>query len=292
MKKYFGFTLIELLVVIAIIAVLAALLFPVFARAKEAAKRTACLSNANQLGLAFVMYCGDYDDTSPSVVQYFAPSHIIDYWQLVQPYIKSTDVFFCPDDPFKGCDAVEFMPTTVPGGKCISYGSNWGPMQSFKLNTQEGGLYGPFVAVPSQKLSYAQGISMTTVVSPADMFAFGESDDIPFYSISMSSILSRTWLLNNTVNSISQVRHSGMSNYSYVDGHAKLLPMRGGMWTGSPSWPQFGSMPIEPILLPANSAHYGDWCSDPKAILNTDVGPLECDQIAQTVLTQTTLWTN
>ena len=62
-----AFTLIELLVVIAIIAILAAILFPVFAQAKEAAKRTTDLSNAKQIGLAFQMYAGDYDDTSPTV---------------------------------------------------------------------------------------------------------------------------------------------------------------------------------------------------------------------------------
>ena len=60
-----GFTLIELLVVIAIIAILAAILFPVFAQAKEAAKRTSCLSNSNQLGKAMLMYMGDNDDKVP-----------------------------------------------------------------------------------------------------------------------------------------------------------------------------------------------------------------------------------
>src|SRR3954462_1190862 len=63
-----GFTLIELLVVIAIIAILAALLFPVFARAKESAKKTACISNLKQIGDAIIMYEGDYDDVFPHAV--------------------------------------------------------------------------------------------------------------------------------------------------------------------------------------------------------------------------------
>ena len=65
MRNRKGFTLIELLVVIAIIALLAAILFPVFAGAREKARQTACLNNNKQLGLAFVMYLGDYDETYP-----------------------------------------------------------------------------------------------------------------------------------------------------------------------------------------------------------------------------------
>src|ERR1700677_3812011 len=98
-----AFTLIELLVVIAIIAILAAILFPVFAQAKEAAKRTSCLSNTKQTVLGFVMYCNDADDTSPAVEEYYATSvYVVDYWQLLQPYIKNTSMFVCPDDQYKG----------------------------------------------------------------------------------------------------------------------------------------------------------------------------------------------
>lgn len=288
-----AFTLIELLVVIAIISILAALLFPAFVQAKEAAKRTACLSSSNQIGMAFVMYCGDYDDRGPSVVEYDYPMrYTTDYWQLIQPYAKNTDVFICPDDVFIGCDAAEMLPVTAPGGKCISYGSNWGPMQSFITGSYEGGLYGPFIYNLPQQYSYAVGIAMTTIASPADMFAFGDSDDVPWYSISMDSILSRYWLENRTIGATSQVRHGGRFNFTYADGHAKMLPMIGGTWDGGASWPEYGSRPIEQTLVPANSSHFGDWCADPKAVLQTDVGPMECDQIAPFVLNQTKLWAN
>jgi prepilin-type N-terminal cleavage/methylation domain-containing protein/prepilin-type processing-associated H-X9-DG protein len=84
-----GFTLIELLVVIAIIAILTAILFPVFALARDAARKTQCLSNARQIGLATHMYAQDYDETYPS-------SHFGIYYVLIQPYAKNKQLWRCP----------------------------------------------------------------------------------------------------------------------------------------------------------------------------------------------------
>jgi len=82
-----GFTLIELLVVIAIIAILAAILFPVFAQGREKARATTCASNLKQLGLSFAMYIADYDEVFPLVFQ----------WKSrLQPYIKNIDINYCP----------------------------------------------------------------------------------------------------------------------------------------------------------------------------------------------------
>jgi prepilin-type N-terminal cleavage/methylation domain-containing protein len=98
-----GFTLIELLVVIAIIAILAAILFPVFARAKEAAKKTACLSNARQIGLAQKMYLNDNEDYAPIFYAYNSipaadqPGHK-GTELLLLPYTKSKDIFKSPLD--------------------------------------------------------------------------------------------------------------------------------------------------------------------------------------------------
>jgi prepilin-type N-terminal cleavage/methylation domain-containing protein len=121
MRKSRGFTLIELLVVIAIIAILAAILFPVFARAREAARKATCLSNLKQIALACLMYAQDYDEVLPAVVSngFATGLHAIDpannaidratavsrdlgskdYWQLADvltPYVKSVDIFLCP----------------------------------------------------------------------------------------------------------------------------------------------------------------------------------------------------
>jgi prepilin-type N-terminal cleavage/methylation domain-containing protein len=100
-----AFTLIELLVVIAIIAILAAILFPVFAQAKEAAKRTACLANGNQIGKAVIMYMGDADDRVPPNMYRFggagnnAYSPTNSVWSLmIKPYRADNIIMRCPSD--------------------------------------------------------------------------------------------------------------------------------------------------------------------------------------------------
>ena len=109
-----GFTLIELLVVIAIIAILAAILFPVFARAREQAHKTTCTSNIKNITLATLMYVQDYDETFPVVakpsVQDTDLGGWLSYWQLLQPYAKNTRIFACPSD--NGCQPCGV--TTMP----------------------------------------------------------------------------------------------------------------------------------------------------------------------------------
>src|SRR5207249_3350136 len=100
-----GFTLIELLVVIAIIAILAAILFPVFAQAREAARKTTCLSNLKQLGIGWTMYSSDYDEQAvpwnlryKNKNQYDANGVSLCWDRLIQPYVKNTAVLACPSD--------------------------------------------------------------------------------------------------------------------------------------------------------------------------------------------------
>lgn len=155
-KTRHGFTLIELLVVIAIIAILAAILFPVFARAREAARKTSCLSNLKQLGLAANMYKQDYDEAYPDSRDtwfdgagvwpgpgYYGAEHICRYAHrryandgntlggialLYNPYIKNVQIFRCPSDPeTRGWAQACGAPTTTgtaadsPGAKFSSY---------------------------------------------------------------------------------------------------------------------------------------------------------------------------
>lgn len=96
-----GFTLIELLVVIAIIAILAAILFPVFGQAREMARAATCLSNMRQLSSGILMYAQDYDEALPMVTNYAAPTSAPDrVWTgSIQPYIRNTGAFLCPSAP-------------------------------------------------------------------------------------------------------------------------------------------------------------------------------------------------
>lgn len=95
-----GFTLIELLVVIAIIAILAAILFPVFARARENARRSSCQSNLKQIGIGVMQYTQDFDENYPIFLGNNDNSKPDYGWAaVIQPYIKSTQVFQCPSEP-------------------------------------------------------------------------------------------------------------------------------------------------------------------------------------------------
>lgn len=152
-KKTRGaFTLIELLVVIAIIAILAAILFPVFAQAREKARSTACLSNSKQIGLGIMMYSQDYDESYPLYVASYCESARVPnplnpndapggsagigrrpMWQyLITPYLKNWGIFSCPSDKPQSTN-------TTAAFHNISYGYNYGYLSKLEVTADPSG---------------------------------------------------------------------------------------------------------------------------------------------------------
>lgn len=146
MSKRSGFTLIELLVVIAIIAILAAILFPVFARARAKAMQSSCLSNVKQLALGIIMYASDYDQRTPrgAYVAGEPWNRYICWHEMILPYVKNQQIYMCPTDP-------------VGRGSAYYNGFN----ASYNINTNGGcgeGCSLDYITYPAERLLISDGI--------------------------------------------------------------------------------------------------------------------------------------
>ncbi|MBD3292253.1 MAG: DUF1559 domain-containing protein, partial [Armatimonadia bacterium] len=155
-----GFTLIELLVVIAIIAILAAILFPVFARAREKARQTSCLSNMKQLGLGLNMYAQDYDEELPMMFYGSDASrnnqlYGFNFRELLIPYVKNEQVWLCPS-----------RQRTVR--TCHHTGYDWGRGSDSFLGETAGGSYGINDLVDGLKLAEIKDVAGTIAFTEMD----------------------------------------------------------------------------------------------------------------------------
>lgn len=192
-----GFTLIELLVVIAIIAILAAILFPVFARAREKAKQASCLSNMKQLGLAAMMYVSDYDDIffprctgtwgQPGAVYWFPRSSSEP--GLIMPYVKNEQVFVCP---------------SVPNRRGYGYNMGLG--------------YVPLSSVdsPAEKVMFSDDTFGSAVLYHPSQGVYNWGANFVTPEGSTGSAIQ--WGVNCPYG-----RHNDMANVAFCDGHAKAM---------------------------------------------------------------------
>jgi len=202
-----GFTLIELLVVIAIIAILAAILFPVFAQAREQARRTSCASNAKNFGLAFLMYNQDYDETF--ITQHNGTGDSGEFQVILQPYIKNRQVLYCPSRNLFGCDS-SFDKT----GRCVGYAPNFG-IYSYHNGT---GLFHMDIDDPGPGISMWIGQTMASMAHPAATIMLGDTNDTNMYTLSF-------YFQTGEGSTAAAVRHGGQYSFTFVDGHTKSMKM-------------------------------------------------------------------
>jgi len=197
-----GFTLIELLVVIAIIAILAAILFPVFAKAREKARQTSCLSNLKQIQLSVLMYVQDYDET------FCLANNANGRWYaLTEPYIKNSQILVCPSVQSKNPS----VGWNIRGGSSTSNTS-----QGLYLNNGMGYSYG------SSDIDTPTGARLTLSDIPEPAQTVNLGDLSPPYGSGVGYLVMY-------VQSYIPNCHNDGANYSFVDGHAKWYS-ESGVW--------------------------------------------------------------
>ncbi len=215
-----AFTLIELLVVIAIIAILAAILFPVFSRAREKARQTACLSNLRQSATAVNQYVQDYDEAFPmSVYLSFNASAqpcALTMVGAIEPYIKNKQIYECPSEPRALDIDAAFRLLGLPGGECGGF-----QFASYMFNFavfEDGDVPPLLVAVPPIRLSEIQFPAETGMNYDGNL-ALG-----PPIAPSVCDF--------NLFDSPVQGRHMEFANNNFVDGHSKVIKVRESGCTG------------------------------------------------------------
>jgi len=240
-----AFTLIELLVVIAIIAILAAILFPVFATAREKARQTSCSSNEKQLALALVQYSQDYDERMPAGMPSYVPEwHGLGWGGEVYAYVKSTGAFTCPDETTQ-------IPAGNPGATMVSYGINanvcgggagsgYGStptISSLTAPTQTVLLWevsGDYCIITTNPESGANasvgtnggwfGNDMHNCGAPCDTEQNGVALATGYLGRTSSPIRYYSFQHSNGVQlGTATGRHNGGANYAFCDGHVKWL---------------------------------------------------------------------
>ncbi|WP_309721866.1 DUF1559 domain-containing protein [Armatimonas sp.] len=242
--KSTGFTLIELLVVIAIIAILAAILFPVFAQARESARQTSCLSNLKQIAMADMMYLQDYDETFVPVggtsekvwpagtapaqmtrnttdpVTFVSSQKAVNGWSLnLLPYTKNREMFQCPsmDRNFAGNgDCAGFNGSRMTNHYAYNY---W-------LGGDDTYPFGDYLTAPNGSYRFAQPLSQAALAQPASVIMHFHSGSVPPYGTGWGCVYT-TIELPDFYNKIRpRVKHKNGDNIAFADGHAKWYELK------------------------------------------------------------------
>ncbi len=216
MRSARAFTLIELLVVIAIIAILAAVLFPVFAQARKRASATACLDYTSQFAKAAYLYTGDYNDKFPCYINFVQGGQWIIrlWWDTLQPYVKSTEVYRCPTAGAP--DESNGAGDTNPYGRSIwgSVKHQWQFAGYRGSHTTNGWMYGPGTST-----GHTNGVSLTIVREPTHTMLFSDG-------VWVDAWPEHTGTLDPSRDNVGRIfidRHGGGVNVAFTDGHAKQI---------------------------------------------------------------------
>jgi prepilin-type N-terminal cleavage/methylation domain-containing protein/prepilin-type processing-associated H-X9-DG protein len=205
-----GFTLIELLIVVAIIGIIAAILFPVFARVRENARRSSCQSNLKQIGLGVAQYLQDYDERFPAPYRLVGGTTSAYYPVALQPYVKSSDVFLCPSAP-------------KPNGTRTPLNGNPG--------------YGMNVMIETNAQANPRARHISTVNYPAELLiavdsyydndtAANQATRPGYYVVWYNGGNSPISDYNDANMGAPKDRHLGGANLLYADGHVKWLKLQ------------------------------------------------------------------
>jgi prepilin-type N-terminal cleavage/methylation domain-containing protein/prepilin-type processing-associated H-X9-DG protein len=213
MKRERGFTLIELLVVIAIIAILAAILFPVFARARENARKSTCQSNLKQLANGVTMYMQDYDEMVPREVSWTYSGSFPHWHDLVFPYVKNAQVFDCPSANRSGLN----VQPAPPGG------TTW-----WSANVPRSGYGINFFLCSYDPGSWKGSPSkLAHVPRPAEAFIVADAahpNNLCWNVRNVIAFANECAIdCNPTRADVKNTRHTEGSNIAFLDGHVKFF---------------------------------------------------------------------